>query len=68
VEVGIIAGNRFQAGRLFDEPHDGIVMLSETALAEKTESITVPYCHTFIMYHQDVADYVGRFLRTGRFT
>jgi len=69
-EVGVIAGiDEFNPiGRFFvPEPSDGTVSLDSTCLDGMSDFVTVRKSHTFIMHSGDVADYVIRFLRTGRF-
>ena len=69
-EVGIIAGiDEFNPiGRFFvPEPSDGTVSVDSTRLDGMSDFVTVRKSHTFIMHSGDVADYVIRFLRTGRF-
>lgn len=70
-EVGVIAGvDDFNPlGSFFvPEPSDGTVSVASTRLGGMSDFVTVPKSHTFIMWSSDVADYVVRFLRTGRFS
>jgi len=69
-ELGVIAGidDINPIGSFFvPEPSDGTVSVASTRLAGMTDFVTVRKSHTFIMRSTDVADYIIRFLRTGRF-
>jgi pimeloyl-ACP methyl ester carboxylesterase len=69
-ELGVIAGidDINPIGSFFvPEPSDGTVSVASTRLAGMTDFVTVRKSHTFIMRSADVADYIIRFLRTGRF-
>ena len=69
-ELGVIAGiddiNPI-GGFFVPEPSDGTVSVASTRLAGMNDFVTVRKSHTFIMRSADVADYIIRFLRTGRF-
>ena len=70
-DVGIIAGvDDFNPiGNLFvPRPSDGTVSVASTSLDGMHDFVSVRKSHTFIMWSGDVADYVIRFLKTGRFT
>lgn len=70
-QLGIIAGidDINPIGNIFvPEPSDGTVSVASTRLDGMRDFVTVRKSHTFIMRSADVADYVIRFLRTGRFT
>jgi hypothetical protein len=69
-ELGVIAGidEINPVGNLFvPDPSDGTVSVVRTRLEGMSDFVTVRKSHTFIMRSADVADYVIRFLRTGRF-
>lgn len=69
-DLGIIAGiDSFNpvGGLLVPSPSDGIVSVASTQLAGMADFVTVRESHTHIMRSKDVADYVIRFLQTGRF-
>ena len=69
-ELGVIAGiDDFNpiGGFFVPEPSDGTVSLASTRLAGMSDFVTVRKSHTFIMRSADVADYIIRFLHTGRF-
>ncbi len=69
-EIGVIAGvDEFNPlGDWFvPKPSDGTVSVASTRLDGMHDFVTVPKSHTFIMWSGEVADYVVRFLRTGRF-
>lgn len=69
-DVGIIAGiddfNPF-GSQFVTEPSDGTVSVASTRLDGMSDFVTVRKSHTFIMHSADVAAYVIRFLKTGRF-
>jgi len=69
-ELGIITGDRSINpinSWLIPGPDDGKVSV-ESARVEGAAFLVVPATHPFIMNHQDVADEVVSFLRTGHFT
>jgi len=69
-ELGVIAGvdDINPIGSFFvPEPSDGTVAVASTRLEGMRDFVTVHKSHTFIMRSADVADYIIRFLRTGRF-
>jgi pimeloyl-ACP methyl ester carboxylesterase len=69
-DLGIIAGiDSFNpvGGLLVPNPSDGTVSVASTQLTGMADFVTVRESHTFIMRSQEVADYVIRFLHTGRF-
>lgn len=69
-DLGVIAGidDINPIGSFFvPEPSDGTVSVASTRLAGMSDFITVQKSHTFIMRSADVANYIIRFLRTGRF-
>lgn len=69
-DLGIIAGiDSFNpvGGLLIPSPSDGTVSVASTQLTGMADFVTVRESHTFIMRSQEVADYVIRFLQTGRF-
>ena len=69
-EIGVIAGvDEFNplGDWLVPKPSDGTVSVASTQLGGMSDFVTVPKSHTFIMWSTEVADYVIRFLRTGRF-
>ena len=69
-ELGVIAGiDAFNPiGSFFvPDPSDGTVSVASTSLAGMSDFVTVRKSHTFIMRSADVAGYIIRFLRTGRF-
>lgn len=69
-EVAVVAGDRpFGVGWLFggfDGPHDGTVAVAETVLAGATERRVLRHSHFGLVFSAEVAEAVGRFLRTGR--
>jgi pimeloyl-ACP methyl ester carboxylesterase len=71
-ELGLIVGTQsLSFGRLvvhFDEPNDGTVAVSETALPGARARILLPESHTGMLLSARVADEVGSFLQTGYFT
>ena len=69
-ELGVIAGvdDINPIGSFFvPDPSDGTVAVASTRLDGMRDFVTVRKSHTFIMRSVDVADYVIRFLHTGRF-
>ena len=66
VEFGVIAGDKGQS-LTFDEPNDGVVAVSETALAGMKERLVLHRTHTFLMNAPETARACARFLREGRF-
>lgn len=70
-EVGVIRGSlSLGLGRLFatlDTPNDGIVGAAESQLAGATDEITLPVCHTCMLFFPQLATHVCTFLREGRF-
>jgi pimeloyl-ACP methyl ester carboxylesterase len=69
-ELGVIAGidDINPIGSFFvPEPSDGTVSVASTRLTGMSDFVTVRKSHTFIMRSGDVADYIIRFLHTGRF-
>jgi len=69
--LGAIAGSRpIGTGQFFarfDEPNDGTVGVSETVIPGLTEHIVLPHSHIGMLFADDVAAHVARFLRTGHF-
>lgn len=60
----------FGAGLLlggFPGPHDGTVMVSETAMDNATESLFVHETHTSLLFSAAVARQIAGFLKHGRF-
>ena len=70
-EVGVLAGSLpLGVGGLlagFDEPNDGTVALSETALAAATDRLVLPVSHMGMLLSNPVVEAVAVFLRSGRF-
>ena len=69
-ETGVIAGvDDFNPlGNLFvPQPSDGTVAVASATVNGMRDFVTVRKSHTFIMWSGDVAEYVIRFLKTGRF-
>lgn len=70
-EVGAIAGTlEVGLGRVFgtfDGPHDGTVSVGETRLPGLADHAEVRATHMGLLVSRLVAEYVGHFLRSGRF-
>lgn len=69
-DLGIIAGiDSFNpiGGLIVPSPSDGTVSVESTQLAGMADFVIVRESHTYIMRSREVADYVIRFLQTGRF-
>ena len=68
--VGILTGNH-PASRLFFRffpgPNDGKVSVARAQAEGVTDFLTMPYGHSFIMYHRPVQEQVVFFLEQGRF-
>lgn len=66
-ELLVVAGSRAVGPLrwLARTANDGIVTVDETFAGERSDSLVVPWGHTFIMDSPDVLDTVDRFLRTG---
>lgn len=71
-ELGCIAGTRpMGLGRMFSrfgEESDGTVAVSETKLPGHSAHLTLPVSHTGMLLSTVVADQVGAFLASGRFS
>lgn len=71
-DLGIIAGSTSAGlGRVVStlpEPNDGTVAVEETRLPGMTDHVVLPVTHTGMLASASVAEHVGRFLGTGRFT
>jgi pimeloyl-ACP methyl ester carboxylesterase len=71
-ELGCIAGTRpMGLGRFFarfDEDCDGTIGVSETKLPGHSAHLTLPVSHMGMLLSTRVADHVGAFLSTGRFS
>ncbi len=71
-ELGLIVGTQsLSFGRLvvhFDEPNDGTVAVSETALPGATARILLHESHTGMLLSARVAEEVGSFLESGKFS
>ena len=68
--VGIITGNRPVTrlfSRFFPGPNDGKVSVARAQADGMTDFLTLPYGHSFIMYHRPVQEQVVFFLENGRF-
>ena len=69
--LGIITGHgRFGLSTLFhpsDEEGDGVVTESETLLDNATDRVSVPRSHSTMIFSRRCAEYVARFIETGRF-
>jgi pimeloyl-ACP methyl ester carboxylesterase len=69
--LGAIAGSRpIGTGRFFahfDEENDGTVGVSETIIPGLTDHLVLPHSHIGMLFADDVASQVTRFLRHGRF-
>jgi pimeloyl-ACP methyl ester carboxylesterase len=69
--LGAIAGTRpLGTGRFFarfDEDNDGTVAVSETIIPGLTDHLVLPHSHIGMLYADDVAEQIGRFLREGHF-
>lgn len=70
-EIGVIAGSKsIGASRLFVPipcPNDGVVTVSESALAGAKDSIVLNVSHSGMLLSRLVADQIGAFLMTGVF-
>ena len=71
-ELGVIAGSTPAGmGRIVSselpEPNDGTVAVEETRITGMTEHLVLPVTHTGMLLSASVANYVARFLDTGRF-
>jgi len=70
-EVGVIYGSRpIGLGRLVtrvDEPHDGVVTVSEARLAGATDAIALAACHSCMLVSAEAARQVCAFLQHGHF-
>lgn len=70
-EVGVIRGSfPVGLGRLFatlDTPNDGVVGAAESQLPGAADEITLPACHTCMLFLPQLATHVCTFLREGRF-
>lgn len=70
-EIGVIAGDRSAGmGRLlasFDQPNDGTVAVSETALAGAKDHIVMHVSHSGMVLSRDVAIQTAAFLQRGEF-
>ena len=70
-EVGVLAGSLplGLGGVLakFNEPHDGVVAVSETTLPSAKDQLVLPVSHTGMLLSTRVADAVAHFLRHGHF-
>jgi pimeloyl-ACP methyl ester carboxylesterase len=69
-ELGVIAGvDDFNpiGSHFVPPPSDGTVSVASTQLDGMHDFVTVRKSHTLIMWSGNVADYVIRFLKTGRF-
>jgi pimeloyl-ACP methyl ester carboxylesterase len=70
-QVGMIAGSRpLGLGSVlghFEGEHDGTVAVEETRLPGLTDHCVIETNHTGLLFSQDVARKVTRFLRDGRF-
>ena len=69
--IGSIAGTlRMGVGQFFahfDEANDGTVGVSETLIPGLADHLVLPHSHFGMLFAEDVALYVARFLRDGRF-
>jgi pimeloyl-ACP methyl ester carboxylesterase len=70
-DLGIIAGSTSAGlGRVVSdlpEPNDGTVAVEETRIEGMTDHLVLPVTHTGMLASAPVAEYVVRFLDTGRF-
>ena len=70
-DIGVIAGTKpYGAGRffrVFDEPGDGTVAVSETRIAGAARHLELPVTHTGMLFSREVADQAICFLKSGRF-
>lgn len=71
-ETGVIIGTgHLGVGRLIgnlQQPSDGVVAVDECRLDGATDELIVSVTHTGLVTSSRVADAVGRFLETGRFS
>jgi pimeloyl-ACP methyl ester carboxylesterase len=69
-EVGVIAGDRCLnplAALFLPRPNDGRVSVRSARLEGMADFLVTHHTHTCIMWNNDVADAVARFLETGHF-
>lgn len=70
-QTGLIVGQRpFGIGLLlggFPSPHDGMVMVNETAMENATDRLLVHETHTSLLFSAAVARRIAGFLQHGRF-
>lgn len=71
VATGVVSGSMpIGLGRLIGPiptPHDGVVSVAETKVANATDNIVLPVTHTALLLSGSVARQVCAFLRDGRF-
>ena len=68
--LGILTGNRAAIGLfspLFPGANDGKVSVAKAQLPGMTDFLTLPYDHSFFMFHRPVQEQVVNFLANGRF-
>ncbi len=71
VTVGVIAGSLpIGLGRLvgrLQQPHDGVVTVTEAQVKNATDHVVLPVTHTALIFSTGVAQQVCHFLRNARF-
>jgi pimeloyl-ACP methyl ester carboxylesterase len=72
-EIGVICGTRsFGMGRLLvrhlPRPNDGLLTVKESAFPAAREHLALPVSHTGMLFSREVAEQVGQFLMTGKFS
>lgn len=69
VEIGAIAGTKSSPiiSKIVGTPNDGRLHINEVKYDELTDFITLPFNHTQIHKREETAEFVDRFLQTGRF-
>lgn len=68
--TGVITGTRAATpllSRMIPGPSDGKVSVARARVEGVEDFLTVPYSHSFIMWHTEVLDQVVAFLKHGRF-
>lgn len=69
--TGIITGTRPTTpilSSMIPAPNDGKVSVNRAKVEGMDDFMTVPYSHSFVMWHKQVLDLVVAFLRNGRFS
>ena len=72
-EIGAICGTRsFGMARLLyrdlPKPNDGLLTVQESAFPAVREHLALPVSHTGMLFSREIADQVGHFLVSGKFS